>query len=60
MARNWVDVVKDGPEPHLQDATPLTIGQEWSGYATQLNDALGPLSGKPSRGCFDWPSEAPL
>lgn len=39
MARNWVDVVKIG-RTHLQDATPLTIGQEWSGYATQLNDAL--------------------
>jgi len=35
----WVDVVKIG-RTHLQDATPLTIGQEWSGYATQLNDAL--------------------
>ncbi len=35
----WVDVVKIG-RTHLQDATPLTVGQEWSGYATQLNDAL--------------------
>src|SRR5207253_97872 len=25
---------------HLQDATPLTVGQEWSGYAAQLDDAL--------------------
>lgn len=25
---------------HLQDATPLTVGQEWSGYVTQLQDAL--------------------
>ncbi len=25
---------------HLQDATPLTVGQEWSGYATHLDDAL--------------------
>ena len=24
---------------HLQDATPLTVGQEWSGWATQLRDA---------------------
>ena len=35
----WVDVVKIG-RTHLQDATPLTVGQEWSGYATQLSDAL--------------------
>jgi len=35
----WVDVVKIG-RTHLQDATPLTVGQEWSGYATQLSDAI--------------------
>jgi len=38
-ARMWVDVVKIG-RTHLQDATPLTVGQEWSGYAAQLDDAL--------------------
>jgi fumarate hydratase, class II len=38
-AREWVDVVKIG-RTHLQDATPLTVGQEWSAYATQLEDAL--------------------
>ena len=38
-AREWVDVVKIG-RTHLQDATPLTVGQEWSGYAAQLDDAL--------------------
>jgi fumarate hydratase class II len=36
----WVDVVKIG-RTHLQDATPLTVGQEWSGYVTQLKDAHG-------------------
>ncbi|HXP92701.1 MAG TPA: class II fumarate hydratase [Candidatus Binatia bacterium] len=35
----WVDVVKIG-RTHLQDATPLTVGQEWSGYVTQLRDGL--------------------
>ncbi len=25
---------------HLQDAVPLTVGQEWSGYAHQIRDAL--------------------
>ncbi len=38
-AREWVDIVKIG-RTHLQDATPLTLGQEWSGYASQLEDSL--------------------
>jgi fumarate hydratase class II len=38
-AREWVDVVKIG-RTHLQDATPLTVGHEWSGYAVQLEDAM--------------------
>jgi fumarate hydratase class II len=38
-AREWVDVVKIG-RTHLQDATPLTVGQAWSGYAAQLEDAI--------------------
>src|SRR5271156_3903732 len=35
----WMDVVKTG-RTHLQDATPLTVGQEWSGYAHQLRNAV--------------------
>jgi fumarate hydratase class II len=38
-AKEWVDVVKIG-RTHLQDATPLTVGQEWSGYATQIENAI--------------------
>jgi fumarate hydratase class II len=38
-SQQWMDVVKTG-RTHLQDATPLTVGQEWSGYAVQLRDAL--------------------
>jgi fumarate hydratase class II len=38
-ACEWVDVIKLG-RTHLQDATPLTVGQEWSGYAAQLDDTL--------------------
>jgi len=38
-AQEWVDVVKIG-RTHLQDATPLTVGQEWSAYAAQLDVAL--------------------
>ena len=35
----WKDVVKTG-RTHLMDAVPLTVGQEWSGWARQLRDAL--------------------
>jgi fumarate hydratase class II len=38
-AKEWSDVVKTG-RTHLQDAVPLTVGQEWSGYARQIRDAL--------------------
>lgn len=34
-ARDWAAIVKIG-RTHLQDATPLTLGQEFSGYANQL------------------------
>ena len=34
-AREFADIVKIG-RTHLQDATPLTLGQEFSGYAQQL------------------------
>jgi fumarate hydratase class II len=37
-AERWAEVVKIG-RTHLQEATPLTVGQEWSGYAAQLDDA---------------------
>src|SRR5262244_3128327 len=30
-AEDWGDIVKIG-RTHMQDATPLTLGQEWSGY----------------------------
>ncbi|MFN8640728.1 MAG: class II fumarate hydratase [Candidatus Binatia bacterium] len=38
-ATAWADVVKIG-RTHLQDAVPLTLGQEWSGYAQQLADGI--------------------
>ncbi|TPE63631.1 class II fumarate hydratase [Sandaracinobacter neustonicus] len=34
-AEIWADIVKIG-RTHLQDATPLTLGQEFSGYVAQL------------------------
>lgn len=36
-AKLWKDVVKIG-RTHLQDATPLTVGQEFSGYVGMLDD----------------------
>ena len=36
-AAAWRDIVKIG-RTHMQDATPITLGQEWSGYAGMLDD----------------------
>jgi fumarate hydratase, class II len=38
-AEKWKDIVKIG-RTHMQDATPLTLGQEWSGYAGMLSDNI--------------------
>ena len=38
-AKEWKDIVKIG-RTHMQDATPITLGQEWSGYAGMLSDDL--------------------
>jgi fumarate hydratase class II len=38
-AEEWKDIIKIG-RTHMQDATPLTLGQEWSGYAVMLSDNL--------------------
>ena len=38
-ASEWDDLVKIG-RTHMQDATPITLGQEWSGYAGMLADDL--------------------
>jgi len=39
-AKEWADIVKIG-RTHMQDATPITLGQEWSGYAGMLADNIG-------------------
>ena len=41
-AKAWDGIVKIG-RTHMQDATPLTVGQEWSGYEAMLSDNLGRL-----------------
>jgi fumarate hydratase class II len=44
QARRWDDVVKIG-RTHLQDATPLTLGQEFSGYAAQIEACIERVEG---------------
>src|SRR3954469_16609728 len=39
QAKRWDSIVKIG-RTHLQDATPLTLGQEFSGYAAQIGDCI--------------------
>jgi fumarate hydratase class II len=38
-ARAWAEIIKIG-RTHTQDATPLTLGQEFSGYATQVANGI--------------------
>jgi fumarate hydratase, class II len=38
-SKQWAEVVKIG-RTHLEDAVPLTVGQEWTGYAGALDDAI--------------------
>ncbi|MFT5424912.1 MAG: fumarate hydratase class II [Phycisphaerales bacterium] len=41
-AKAWDDVMKIG-RTHLQDATPIRLGQEFGGYASQMRHATGRL-----------------
>jgi fumarate hydratase class II len=41
-AREWNAIVKIG-RTHMQDATPLTLGEEWSGYESMLTDNIDRL-----------------
>ncbi len=38
-AKAWADIIKIG-RTHTQDATPLTLGQEFSGYAKQIENGI--------------------
>ncbi len=42
-ASEWADIIKIG-RTHLMDAVPMTLGQEFSGYAAMLDDDLGRLN----------------
>ncbi len=39
-AQAWKDIIKIG-RTHTQDATPITLGQEFSGYAQQVENGIG-------------------
>src|SRR6201984_2059280 len=39
IAHEWKEIVKIG-RTHMQDATPLTLGQEWSGYSGMLSENI--------------------
>ncbi|GGE89466.1 class II fumarate hydratase [Sphingomonas prati] len=43
-AQTWDSIVKIG-RTHLQDATPLTLGDEFSGYAQQIADGIARVEG---------------
>ena len=38
-AEKWMNVIKIG-RTHLEDAVPMTVGQEWSGYAAQIRACI--------------------
>ena len=42
-SEEWKDIIKIG-RTHMQDATPITLGQEWSGYAGMLSDDIERLN----------------
>ena len=43
-SNEWAQVIKIG-RTHTQDATPLTLGQEFSGYAMQVNNGIERVKG---------------
>ncbi|CTQ61506.1 class II fumarate hydratase [Roseibium album] len=50
-SEEWADIVKIG-RTHTQDATPLTLGQEFGGYAAQIEKGIGRV-GEASDGLYE-------
>ena len=50
-ADSWMDVVKIG-RTHLEDAVPLTVGQEWHGWAGQIRAAIADIEAS-RRGLYE-------
>ena len=57
-AKEYADIIKIG-RTHTQDATPLTLGQEFSGYVTQLQFGIERVEAT-LPGCTCWLLEALL
>ena len=57
QGEEWSHIVKVG-RTHLQDATPLTLGQEFSGYVTQLDRAMHACARRCTHSTI-WRSAAP-
>ena len=47
-AKAWTQIIKTG-RTHLQDATPMTLGQEFSGFATQIEYGIDRVRGTLTR-----------
>ena len=56
--RAFAKVVKSG-RTHLMDATPVTLGQEFGGYAAQIEDGIARLARRAARACARFRSAAP-
>ena len=52
-AEEFKDIIKIG-RTHLQDATPLTLGQEFSGYVQQLTNGIERVENH-CQTCCTWP-----
>ncbi len=49
-SNEFKDIIKIG-RTHTQDATPITLGQEFSGYAKQIENAIARIKGTMGRAC---------
>ena len=57
-AREFAKIVKIG-RTHTMDATPITLGQEFSGYAAQVKSAIALYRRAPSARFIRWRRAAP-
>ena len=56
--KEFAKIVKIG-RTHTMDATPLTLGQEFSGYAAQVKSAISRMRARPSASFIRWRKAAP-
>ena len=56
-SRAFAKIIKIG-RTHLQDAVPLTLGQEFSGYAAQIDTAIANIKSASAHAVSRWPRAA--